>query len=103
MMTRLSLAEAKTKLAGVVADVQRNGTRYLLVRRGKPVAAIVNAGDLELLDSTPPLHAAAGALALVGRWADVDDAAIDEFVRDIYESRRNDPARAIDFADPLAT
>jgi prevent-host-death family protein len=96
MSTRVNLADAKARLSAVVDDVRRTANRYLVVRHGKPAAAIVTVEDLARLDESDRLGASpAGALALVGLWADVDDAAIDEFLRDIYASREQDFGRPV--------
>jgi len=36
-----------------------------------------------------------GALALLGAWADVDDAAIDAFIADVMSARERDTGRAV--------
>lgn len=94
----MNLADAKAKFSAVVDDVRRTARRYVLLRHGKPAAAIVSVEDLEQLEeSTPRGRSPAGALALVGLWADLDDEAIDEFLRDIYESRAADLGRPVRF------
>ncbi len=48
-MTTLSIAEARNKLADAINRVCYGGERVLFARRGKPVAALVSAEDLALL------------------------------------------------------
>lgn len=97
MTTRMNLGEAKAKLSAVVEDVHRTANRYLVMRHGKPAAAIVSVEDLTRLDESDPLAPSpAGAMSLVGLWADVEDDALDEVLRDVYESRANDPGRPVD-------
>ena len=48
-MTTLSIAEARNNLADAVNRVSYGGERIIFARRGKPVAALVSAQDLALL------------------------------------------------------
>ena len=48
-MTVLSIAEARNNLADAINRVSYGGERVVFARRGKPVAALVSAGDLALL------------------------------------------------------
>jgi len=48
-MTTLSIAEARNHLADAINRVSYGGERVVFARRGKPVAALVSAGDLALL------------------------------------------------------
>jgi prevent-host-death family protein len=48
-MTTLSIAEARNNLADAINRVSYGGERVVFARRGKPVAALVSAEDLALL------------------------------------------------------
>ena len=48
-MTVLSIGEARNKLADVINRVSYGGERIVFARRGKPVAALVSADDLDTL------------------------------------------------------
>lgn len=96
MATRVSLAEVKAKLSAVVDDVSRTSRRYVIERHGRPVAAIVSTDELARLEQSNFLAPfPGGALALVGAWSDVEDAAIDEFLEDIVRSRQEDTGRPV--------
>jgi prevent-host-death family protein len=99
MTVRIGVAEAKATLSAVIERVARTAERVVIERRGRPVAAVVSLAELSRLDElgTPrPSADAAGALALVGLWEDVDDAELDAFVADIRASRDNDLGRPVD-------
>lgn len=97
MATKVSLGEAKAKLSAVVDDVRRTSRRYLIERHGRPAAAIVSIEELAQLEAADILsQTPAGALALVGAWSDVEDEAMDEFVDDILQARREDAPRAVE-------
>jgi prevent-host-death family protein len=79
-MTVLSIGEARNKLADVINRVSYGGERIVFARRGKPVAALVSADDLDALrrmedaedlrDAAKALneyeHDKAGAVTLAG-------------------------------------
>jgi prevent-host-death family protein len=46
MTNRIGLAEAKATLSAVVEEVRLRGERYVIQRRGRPVAAVVPLSDL---------------------------------------------------------
>ena len=48
-MTTMSIAEARNNLAYTINRVSYGGERVVFARRGKPVAELVSAGDLALL------------------------------------------------------
>ena len=48
-MTTLSIAETRNNLTDAINKVAYAGERIIVARRGKPVAALVSPGDLEIL------------------------------------------------------
>ncbi|MFZ1670801.1 MAG: type II toxin-antitoxin system Phd/YefM family antitoxin [Candidatus Nanopelagicales bacterium] len=66
-MPEVSVTEARTKLASVVDDARVSHTPVFLTRRGKRVAAVVDATDLERLleaaEDLADIHAAQAARA----------------------------------------
>jgi len=48
-MTTISIAEARNKLADVINRVSYGGERFIFARRGKAVAALISAEDLQIL------------------------------------------------------
>ena len=67
----------------------------VIERHGHPVAAIVSIEDLARLEGERPTGGRpAGALALVGAWADLDDTAIDAFLADVASTRQRDTGRS---------
>ena len=69
----------------------------MIERRGKPLAALVSATDLERVElGSPEVPAPLGALALVGGWGELDDADLDVLVESIYAQRERDTGRPVD-------
>ena len=50
-MTRISVGKARSEFADALNRVSYKGERLMIRRRGKDVAAIVSAHDLELLEA----------------------------------------------------
>jgi len=99
---KISAAEAKAKLSELLARVAYGGDRYVIERRGKPVAALVSVDDLERLNGEAAglPEEPKGALALVGLWDGImTDEEVDEFVAHIYAERERDLGRPVDLED----
>jgi len=86
----LNTAEVKARLSELVGRVTYGRERLIILRRGKPVAALVSIEDLrrlEALDSDIPRspHASHPVMRAFGGWADRTD--LDELVAEIYAGR----------------
>lgn len=69
MAEALTLTEARRRLSAFLDDV-RDGERYVITRRGQPVAALVSIENLrQIEDAEPSGRRPGGALALAGLWA----------------------------------
>lgn len=101
MVKKVRVTEAKAQLSALMARAGYAGERYLIERRGKPLAALVGVEDLERLEaergSTSSHSRPRGALALVGAWGEfVEDEEIDAMVEEIYAGRERDTGRAVE-------
>lgn len=47
----ITASDARIRLSELVNRVRYSGERFVIVRRGKPVAAIIDARDLDMLNS----------------------------------------------------
>lgn len=94
----VSVAEAKARLSALLAAVAHGGARFVIERHRTPVAALVTIDDLARLHAAEPASARPrGALALAGLWGDLDEAALDAVVTDIYAERARDLGRPVEF------
>ncbi len=91
---RMNVAEAKKKFSEILARTAYNGERFIINRRGKPMAVLIGLDDFALLEqrrrsSEKPqgLLAAAGALAGFENF--------EEIMTDVYRSRRESTGRAV--------
>ena len=66
MATPVSVGEAKRRFSDVVGAVRHGGQRFVIERRGTPVAAIVPVDDLVTLEG----KGVRGVLGLVGAFRD---------------------------------
>lgn len=83
MTETVSVADAKKRLSELMSRVAYNRERFLVQRRGKPMAALVSAEDLVLLEQQKA--PALGLLAAAGACADFDD--FDLMIENIYAQR----------------
>jgi prevent-host-death family protein len=81
MTATLGVAEAKRRFSELI-DRVKAGERIVVERRGKPVMALVPAGEAERGGDAEPL----GFAALAGALAEWDD--LEEVMAEVYASRR---------------
>jgi len=72
MTTTRSIADAKAHFADAIASAEA-GEPVLITRHGKPVAAIIPAAALALLERAQEDSPEAGLAGIAGRWSDLDD------------------------------
>lgn len=97
MANALGVGEAKKRLSELMSRVVYRGERFLIQRRGRPMAALVSADDLARLEQEPA--SPRGVLAAVGAWAEVSDDEMDAFVADVYAQRERDTGRPVSLED----
>jgi prevent-host-death family protein len=97
MAKSFSTADVKARFSEMISKVVYGHDRLVVLRRGKPVAALVSLQDLRRLEE---LDAAEKRPADVhpimrafGGWADRDD--LDALVDEIYEDRGNATGREV--------
>ena len=83
MVNTVGVGEARRRLSEIMSPVVYRGERFLISRRGRPMAALVSPHDLAVLEQEPA--APGGLLGAVGAWAEFDE--LDQVVEDIYRQR----------------
>ena len=86
MAKKVSVAEAKREFSEIVSRVSLRGERFIIERRGKPMAVLVSVDDMRELELGSKGKKQNGLLAAVGAWADYPR--LDRVVEEIYEARR---------------
>ena len=81
-----------------MARVGYGGERFVIERRGRPLAALVRVEDLERLEAEGKevSSRSLGALALVGAWGEVEDRDLDTLLEEVYAERERDTGRTVD-------
>jgi prevent-host-death family protein len=98
MFSTISTVEIKAHLSQWLSRVAFNNERLVVLRRGKPVAALVSVDDLrrlEALDAEEQNEKADShpIMSVFGAWADRDD--LDDLVAEIYAERERSVGREI--------
>ena len=74
MNKRISVAKAKATFSDCIRQVEV-GSPVLITRHGKPVAALVRAGDLEHLERLRKAGPESGLAGIVGGWENSEELA----------------------------
>jgi prevent-host-death family protein len=95
---KVRVTEAKAHLSELMARVGYGGERFVIERRGRPLAALVRVEDLERLEAEGRgvSSRSLGALALVGAWGEVQDRDLDTLLEEVYAERERDTGRPVD-------
>ena len=72
MNKQISLAEVKATLSECIRKVE-NGVTVLITRHGKPVAALVQAKELENFERLKKAGPEGGLASLAGGWEDSEE------------------------------
>ena len=99
MTEKVRVTEAKAQLSVLMARVGYGGERFVIERRGTPLAALVGVEDLERLEEKERGDASSrllGALALVGAWGEAEEQDLDAVLEEIYAKRERDTGRPVD-------
>ena len=98
MAEKVRVTEAKAQLSALMARVGYGGERFVIERRGRPLAALVGVEDLARLEGekgdAPSRRL--GALALVGAWGEAEEKDLDAVLEGIYAERKRDTGRPVD-------
>lgn len=97
MTEKIRVTEAKANLSALMARVSYGGERFVIERRGRPLAALVGVEDLERLERewSASNSRALGALALVGAWGEAEEKDLDAVLDEIYSERERDTGRPV--------
>lgn len=92
MDNTVSIAEIKARFSEFIAKTAYSKERYIITKRNKPIAALVNIEDLLKIKSD---HELEGLSAVIGKWINFEE--IEPYVEEIYQGRQNEPGREISF------
>jgi prevent-host-death family protein len=86
MAKKVSVVDAKRDFSELMSRVALRGERFIIERKGKAMAALVNVQDLKKLEILTKDNHKKGLLAAVGAWEDFPQ--LDEFIADLYSARK---------------
>lgn len=81
----IGVAEVKRKFSEYMSRTLYKGERFVIEKKGKPVAAMVSIEDLKKIEDIAKSEKK-GLLAIVGAWSDFKK--LDSVVDEIYAARR---------------
>jgi len=71
-MQHISVAEAKSHLSEIIAKSIHGHERFIITRRDKPVAALINLDDLKIIEQYQERQ---GLAAVASTWPDFEEMA----------------------------
>ena len=95
MTKSIGVAEIKRQFSQVVSEVSLKGKHFIIEKKGKPMVALVNIKELELIEShEKEENEKRGLLATIGAWEDFDG--FETVIKDIYKKRKKIKDRKIE-------
>ena len=88
----ISIAEIKSKFSEYISKAAYSNERYIITKRDKPIAALVNIDDLTKLKAYDEKE---GLYTALSKWENFEE--IESFVQESYESRQNEQGRKVSF------
>jgi prevent-host-death family protein len=93
---KVRVTEAKARFSELMARVGYGGERFVIERRGRPLAALVGVKDLERLEKEDTPSRLLGAIGLVGAWGEAEESEVDAVLEEVYAERERDTGRTVD-------
>ena len=93
MSKSIGVAEVKRHFSDVMIEVAREGKQFIIEKKGKPMAALINIKDLEAIERKEASSKKKGLLAAMGAWEEFDN--LDSVVRHIYARRKTAKERGL--------
>jgi prevent-host-death family protein len=93
MSKSIGVAEVKKHFSDIMIEVAREGSQFIIEKKGKPMAALVNIKDLEAIGQKGAPAKKRGLLAAIGVWEEFDD--IEGAVKHIYKRRQTAKERRL--------
>ncbi len=88
----VSVAEAKSHFSEYASKVAYAGEKFLITKRGKPLAALVSIEDLKSIRINEEEK---GLSEIIGKWENFEE--IEDNINKIYSSRKEDKGRDVSF------
>ncbi len=83
-MKNVPVATLKSRLSEFIAKSAYGRERFIITRRNKPVAALVNLEDLRLIEQQEEQQ---GLVSVIGKWKGFEE--VEEAIRDLSSIRKS--------------
>ncbi len=93
MLEKISAAEAKSKFSEILSRVRFAHDYFLIERKGKAVAALVDVAALKSIASSRKSKVQRGLLAAVGAWKEFKN--MENTISRIYQLRKSSKDRLV--------
>ena len=93
MAKAVSVAQAKRDFSELMMRVAMQGERFIIERRGKPMAALVSLQEIQNLKFRPEVKSRRGILAAIGAWEDFPH--LEQFTVNVYTLRKKSKDRRV--------
>jgi len=90
MTKNISIAKIKNNLSEYISRVAYTHEKFIITKRDKPIAALINIEDFNLIQTTKESN---GLISAIGKWEKFDE--ITEDINKIYASRKVDRGRDV--------
>jgi len=94
MARNISIEQAENKFSEIITRTAYSGDRFIIKRRGEPIAAIVSIDDLKKLNLADSNEKKGTLLAAAGAWSEFKN--LDTIVANIYHLREKAYDRKIE-------
>ena len=82
MTKSISIVKIKNNLSEYIANVAYTQERFIITKREKPIAALVNLEDFKLIEAKKE---SSGLISAIGKWKNFDEISV--HINRIYKSR----------------
>ena len=97
MNEKVNVAEAKRRFSELLARTAFKGEHFIITRRGKPMAALVDLEQLARVEGrATPSNVATGLLGAAGALADYKT--FEDIMKDVVRSRESARPRSVDLS-----
>ncbi|MGA1870583.1 MAG: type II toxin-antitoxin system Phd/YefM family antitoxin [bacterium] len=90
MSKNVPIAEIKSKFSEYISQVAFSKKRFVITKRDKPVAALVNIEDLKYIERFKEIN---GLYSVIGKWKHFEE--IDDYITNAVEQRDKDELRDV--------
>jgi len=94
MAISMDVADVKARLPEILERISKERVRLIVLRRGKPVAALISLEDLRRIEVVEA-KGKHPIMRAFGGWSDRDD--LDELLAEIYAIRSKTAGREVEF------